>query len=279
MLAHIPQKLPKPTAVDRSTPLPDSPPALLRFDGSCRPNPGPMGIGYVLEYKSRVLVQVGAQIGQGTNNEAEYQALLSGLRHALRLGFWNLDVECDSLLVVKQMHEEWKVKDATLRKLRDEALGLAPLFKSLTIVHIPREENGAADDLSRKIVFEEPDLPPLEPSRTSRYAKVLYEWQAAAVRVWWLKYHPGAGVLSRIFGVAPTMIEQIGLGKSYRDADFSTYSLETYERTEREGGHPTSHVDQPAAVDRELGSRVQEVRRPGNPWATWESLPVGTHDI
>jgi ribonuclease HI len=183
-----------------------------------------MGIGYqITDESSRILVRVGAQIGQGTNNEAEYQALISGLRHALRLGFWSLTVRSDSLLVVNQFKGLWKAKDPTLRRLRDEAVTLSKLFNSFDIVHTYRENNQEADDLSRQLVFLEVGLPSLEESRTSRYAKVLHEWQAAAVRIWSLKFHPGPGLLGRIFGVATTAIEQIAAGKSYLDADFTTY--------------------------------------------------------
>lgn len=182
-----------------------------------------MGIGYTLELgESRILVRVGAPIGQGTNNEAEYQALIAGLRHALKLGMWNLRVVSDSLLVVNQVGGQWKTR-GKLKRLRDEAVNLTRLFSSLTIEHTYREGNAGADALSHEIVFEEPVLPSPQESTTSRRSKSLLEWQAAAVRVWWLTHHPGAYTLGRIFGVAPTLIEAIGHGKSYRSADFSSY--------------------------------------------------------
>lgn len=233
MLPHLPPRekvpfrKPVPITVDENTPFPSAPPITLRFDGSCRPNPGPMGIGYVLENQAlepRILVRVGAQIGQGTNNEAEYQALLAGLRHALRLGFWNLDVVSDSLLVVNQIKGAWAVKDKGLARLHREAKLLLSLFPFATLRHTRREGNGAADELSRQMVFEEPTLPPLPVRKTSRHPKLLYEWQAAAIRVWWLGNAPGAGTLSRIFGVPTSAIEQIGYGKTYRDASFADYA-------------------------------------------------------
>jgi ribonuclease HI len=184
-----------------------------------------MGIGYVLEHTemSRVLVRVGAQIGQGTNNEAEYQALLAGMRHALRLGFWDLRVVSDSKLVVEQVDGRWKVKDARLRRLHAEAVLLRGMFRTFELHHTRREGNAVADALSHELVFEEPTLPPLPGKKTSRHPRALYDWQAAAVRVWWLRDGIGAGVMSRIFGLDAAGIEQIGYGKSYLDATFASY--------------------------------------------------------
>ncbi len=227
MLAHLANRgertYDKPTAVNEETPIPGSRVMTLRFDGSCRPNPGPMGIGYLLLTDgSTSLVRVGAFIGEGTNNEAEYQALLAGMRHALKLGFWNLEVVSDSKLVVQQMKGEWAVR-GNLARLHREATNLGRLFFNFDIRHVYRESNTLADDLSRKIMFEEPTLPPIPESQTSRKTKLLHDWQAAAIRVWWLKHHPGAGTLSRIFGTETNTIEQIGYGKTYRDATFADY--------------------------------------------------------
>lgn len=230
MLAHVRPRpvTPLPVTVDATTPFPASVLITLRFDGAS-PNPGPMGVGYTLALEkseeqggSRILVRVGAPVGQGTNNEAEYHALLAGMRHALKLGMWNLRVISDSLLVVNQTAGTWKTR-GKLVKLRDEAWNLSRLFTSLTIEHAYREENTVADELSHQIVFEEPTLPPPPVSNTSRKTKLLQEWQAAAIRVWWLRHHPGAGTLARIFGLHTAQVEQIGHGKSYRLADFSTY--------------------------------------------------------
>lgn len=188
-----------------------------------------MGIGYWMETEAgvsgkepRVVVQVGAQIGQGTNNEAEWQAFLATLRHALRLGFWNLRVRTDSLMVTNQFKGQWKAR-GRLAKLRDEAVNLSRLFNHLEIYHVRREHNSMADYLSHQLHFEEPNLPLPPEKETSRKKKMLHPWQAAAIRVWWLRHRPGAGTLSRIFGVAPAAIEAIANGKAYRLADFSTF--------------------------------------------------------
>jgi ribonuclease HI len=130
----------------RDAELPQTPTYLLQFDGSCRPNPGPMGVGYTLaeylaEFTAPPIVRVGAQVGTGTNNVAEYTALLYGLRHALRLGMWRLVVRSDSSLLVNQLRGRYKVHDRTLARLHREALMLLDCFHTYPVIgHVPRED-------------------------------------------------------------------------------------------------------------------------------------------
>jgi ribonuclease HI len=208
----------KPTAVKPETPKPEANRATVHFDGSCRPNPGPMGVGYTLRLsdapdEGRVLAYGGGQIGQGTNNEAEYQAALVAIRHALRLGFWHIDLVSDSQLLVNQISGVWAVRKAKLRRLCEEAQALLALPRSGTIRHVRREENEEADLLSRDMVFHEPSLPECE--------KKLYPWQAAAIRLWWLQGERNSARLARIFDIAPTEAERVGDGTYYRESDFS----------------------------------------------------------
>lgn len=221
--------------------LPETPLCVLRFDGACSPNPGPMGIGYTIHRgESRVggqgtvdnspaLVRVGAQVGKGTNNIAEYMALVAGLRHALRLGMFRLSVRSDSMLVVRQLQGLWKVKDGTLRKHHAEARTLLSMFRWYTLDHIYREENAEADALSHEMVYEEPTLPLLPPHR------LLHTFQAAAVREWWAAGVRNSYLLSRIFpGTRPVTVEQVGSFKAYKYADFT--DLPSYGPTWLEGG-------------------------------------------
>lgn len=218
-----------PVMVDATTPFPASVLLTASFDGACSPNPGPMGVGYQISLplgnkeRPRDLVKVGAPIGKGTNNEAEWQAFLALLRHALRLGFWELQVTSDSLLVTNQFKGQWKAK-GRLARLRDEAQNLGRLFTRLTVDHVFREQNTDADKLSRELTFDEPQLPLPKPhTNSSRKPRALLDWQAAAIRIWSLKYHPGSGTLSRVFGITKPAIESIAEGRAYRNADFSTY--------------------------------------------------------
>lgn len=205
--------------------LPLSPEAVLRFDGSCSPNPGPMGIGYTLTLGgvndtagAKPLVRVGAYVGDGTNNIAEYHGLIAGLRHAIRLGLWTLHVRSDSLLVVKQLEGAWKVRDGTLRRLHGEGAALLTLLRGHTLAHVRREENDEADGLSRSITWEEPTLPPIP--QPKGHPRALYGWQAAFIR-----HHYAAGIrngyfMGRIFDISPNQADAIGYGKTYQDASF-----------------------------------------------------------
>jgi ribonuclease HI len=203
--------------------LPDTGIWTLRFDGACSPNPGPMGIGYTLSRGDcPPLVRVGAQVGQGTNNVAEYQALLSGLRHALRLGMWRVCLESDSNLLVQQIAGKWAVRDGVLKRLHREAGMLLQCFRSWSIRHIYREDNTAADALSRTLENVSPELP-VPPA-----GRALHGWQAAAINVWyWNRGVRSSAFLARIFGVQAVQVDQIIAGKSYKDVTFA--GLPTWE--------------------------------------------------
>jgi ribonuclease HI len=200
--------------------LPPVTPLVLRFDGACAPNPGPMGVGYTISQGlSRILVRAGAQVGHGTNNLAEYNALIYGLRHALRLGMWELAVLSDSLLVVNQVKGIWKVRDKGLRRHQEEAVALLDLFRDVTIEHVRREQNQEADALSHQLVMEEPTMPP--PLMWGKVRRLLHPWQAAAIRFWWLGGETNTYRLGRIFNIAPNVVQQIADEGSYRNADFT----------------------------------------------------------
>lgn len=170
-----------------------------------------------------IIAKVGAMIGQGTNNEAEYNALISSLRHALRLGFFSASVVSDSLLVVNQMSGEWKVREAKLRRLHSEATALSRLFTSFKLRHAYREENAGADALSRVNHFEEPALPAHRTVVHGKFNPKLYDWQAAAIRVWWKRAHAGPGLLSRVFGVERQLVERIMSDQTYLDSTFDGF--------------------------------------------------------
>lgn len=231
-LAHLNRKKTTPhTAVNATTPIPGGSLIALAFDGSCNPNPGPMGVGYTLTLKhedegeARVIARVGAQIGQGTNNEAEYHALLAGLRHALKLGFLRIVVQSDSKLVVEQVTGRWKAKKGRLRQLRDEAVKLMALFSEARIEHVYRENNADADALSRTNHFEAPSLPSPISENPSRYPKALHAWQAALIRVHYLRGTSRTpGFYARIFGTSESSIATVCEGRTYTDATFDGYA-------------------------------------------------------
>jgi ribonuclease HI len=118
--------------------------ATLSCDGGSRGNPGPSAIGVVIELSDNK-IEFGQAVGVRTNNEAEYLSLIAGLRRARELGISDLTVRMDSLLVVKQMNSEYKVKAANLKPLYLEAIQLSKSFKSITFTHVVREKNKEAD--------------------------------------------------------------------------------------------------------------------------------------
>ena len=127
----------------------------LRVDGGSRGNPGPGAIGAVLEDSDgRVLETVSRVIGVCTNNVAEYRALLAGLEIAQKAGAQELEVLADSELLVKQVRGEYRVKNAGLKPLHEEAMGRLRQFRRVSVRHVRREENAEADRLVNKALDE-----------------------------------------------------------------------------------------------------------------------------
>ena len=119
---------------------------MLLFDGGSQGNPG-KGYGsflVILPDGSERRRQVSFR-GSVTNNQAEYRALIGGLKflHRLlgeRVGQVHLEVRGDSRLVVEQVQGRWKTTSPELRALRDRAQELLAPFGSRSFVHVPREE-------------------------------------------------------------------------------------------------------------------------------------------
>lgn len=125
--------------------------AVLHTDGGARGNPGPAGIGAVLqEPGGEVIAELGAGIGEATNNVAEYEALVAGLELALDHGVSILEVYLDSELVVSQLKGEWKIKNDRLRSLAVRAGALLGRFESVTLNHVRRHLNERADALANR---------------------------------------------------------------------------------------------------------------------------------
>jgi len=122
--------------------------ARLFTDGGARGNPGPAAYGFVLEAEDgTVLAAEGAVIGIATNNVAEYNGLVAGLRRAIELHVPEVEVVSDSELMVKQMRGEYRVKNAALRGLFLEASELARRLDRVDYRHVKRAHNELADRL------------------------------------------------------------------------------------------------------------------------------------
>lgn len=116
-------------------------------DGGARGNPGPAAIGVVISQDHKVVTTISRCIGETTNNQAEYQAIIAGLEKAIELKAEEVECFLDSELVVKQLRHEYKVKNKDLAILFVKAHNLSVQIKKVRFNHVPREENKAADKL------------------------------------------------------------------------------------------------------------------------------------
>jgi ribonuclease HI len=125
-------------------------------DGAARGNPGPAGAGAVIvDSEGRVLARLGRFLGKQTNNVAEYQGLLLGLRRARQLGAREVEVRADSQLLIRQLQGKYAVRNEVLRRLHEEALALLRSFDRFELVHVPREQNALADEMSNRAIDEQ----------------------------------------------------------------------------------------------------------------------------
>jgi ribonuclease HI len=110
-------------------------------DGGARGNPGPSAIGYVILDEDREPIYQNAKfIGSGTNNEAEYKALIRALKRAKKYTEGYVLCYSDSQLMVNQLNDLWKVKDKKLKPLFNKIIKLADYFDEVKIVHVRRSD-------------------------------------------------------------------------------------------------------------------------------------------
>jgi ribonuclease HI len=122
---------------------------ILYADGAARGNPGPAAIGIVLtDVKGKVIEARGQDIGETTNNEAEYRALLWGLERARANGADELIIRTDSELLARQLDGSYRVRATNLRPLFEHARREIARFTQVSIHRIPRGQNRRADALA-----------------------------------------------------------------------------------------------------------------------------------
>jgi len=128
----------------------------LYADGGSRGNPGPSASGYVLlDMAGRIVLKEGQYLGVTTNNQAEYQALKLGLEHALHdYQAREVHVYMDSMLVVNQMKNIFKIKNRDLWPIHNACLELVRKFHKVSFDHVPRELNKLADEEVNKAMDE-----------------------------------------------------------------------------------------------------------------------------
>jgi len=120
------------------------------IDGAAVPNPGPAGAGVVIYEGKNKIKPISRFLGERTNNQAEYLALLIALDEIEKIdGESEFQIFSDSQLLVSQMNGKWRVKDPSIKKYFLKAREKVEKIKNkISFKHIPREKNKEADSLS-----------------------------------------------------------------------------------------------------------------------------------
>ena len=125
----------------------------LYVDGASRGNPGEAGAGfYLVDEEGNEILRGMRFLGSMTNNAAEYQALILGLRETLGIGETSIEIYTDSELVAKQIKGIYTVKNKRLRRLYREAVKLLDKFHRSEVISIRREDNREADRLANEAI-------------------------------------------------------------------------------------------------------------------------------
>lgn len=126
---------------------------IIEADGGSRGNPGVASGGAVVsdEETGVVIAQIGVYVGHATNNVAEYNGLIAGLRYAVERTETTvpIHVRMDSKLVVEQMAGRWKIKHPDMAVLAAQARGLIGA-RSVTFEWVPRLDNARADAVANR---------------------------------------------------------------------------------------------------------------------------------
>jgi len=122
--------------------------AIIYADGGSRGNPGPAALGVMIadEY-GEILKEYSHYLGETTNNQAEYEAVIFALRKAKQFKIKNLELRIDSELIGRQLLGKYKIKDLDLQPLFIKAWNLRLDYDKVDIKIIPREQNKKADKL------------------------------------------------------------------------------------------------------------------------------------
>jgi ribonuclease HI len=129
----------------------------IHADGGARGNPGPSGAGAVVrDERGNTVASVSKFLGHQTNNFAEYEAVILAFQEIQKLvpestrRETDVAVNMDSMLVVKQMQGEWKVKHPNMKPQHARLRTLEEQFRTVSFAHVYREENKDADALANE---------------------------------------------------------------------------------------------------------------------------------
>ncbi|MDR0508919.1 MAG: ribonuclease HI family protein [Candidatus Methanoplasma sp.] len=109
-------------------------------DGGSRGNPGPSAYAIVVTENGKIIHQHSEFLGINTNNYAEYRGLIAGLTKAIEMKAENVEFIMDSMLVIKQMNGEYKVKAENIRNLYLDAMALSSMIPNIKFRNVRRSE-------------------------------------------------------------------------------------------------------------------------------------------
>lgn len=130
-------------------------------DGGAKNNPGPAAIGVVIYKDGKQVKECSEFIGKATNNEAEYQALIFGLKKVKalygkkKIKDFKLTVKNDSELMTEQLRGNYKIEDEKIQPLFLKAWNLSLNYEQFEMELIPREKNQEADHLVKQALRQQ----------------------------------------------------------------------------------------------------------------------------
>lgn len=135
---------------------------IVYTDGGARGNPGPAAIGVVIQNAAgHSIKSYGEAIGETTNNEAEYRAVVSALQKVKallgkeKIGKLAVEINMDSELVVRQLSGVYKIEEERLFPFFIKIWNLKMDFGEVTFRHVPREKNKEADRMVNEALDKE----------------------------------------------------------------------------------------------------------------------------
>lgn len=117
----------------------------INVDGASRGNPGPSGIGYCIYDNNHIIERGGEFIGFATSRLAEYYAMRKGIERAIEQGYKTVKFVSDSLMVVNQLSDIFKVKNHDILPVYQDIQQKLGEFEAVSFTHVPRSQNMIAD--------------------------------------------------------------------------------------------------------------------------------------
>ncbi|MEO0025600.1 MAG: ribonuclease HI family protein [candidate division WOR-3 bacterium] len=133
------------------SPATDAQPYTVQVDGSSRNNPGPAGIGVaVIAPDGQLIKEISRFIGIKTNNQAEYEALITALTEIKNMNIQFVTIQTDSELLYYQLTGKYSVKSDKLKPLYQRAKQLLNSLSNVKFILVPRKCNRLTDKLAKK---------------------------------------------------------------------------------------------------------------------------------